>query len=163
MSFTGLEKHSMNKWTGTFIKINLSSPQYSLVSALLYDDCQERSELSSARSERARQLASPEKKNCFLETEQALNISAIIHNALVRQGAYFFQHGHMSNMFNYNLKKKQQQCFRKVKSCIIMRFTSTKARINGLKRKEKQTASELKSMFCKLGSNCAIHGENGGK
>lgn len=96
MSFTGLEKHNMNKWTGTFIKINLSSPQYSLVFALLYDDCQEHSELSS---ERARQLASPE-KNCFLETEQALNISAIIHNALVRQGAYFSNMG-TSNMFNY--------------------------------------------------------------
>lgn len=78
-------------------------------------------------------------------------------------GGIFFQHGHMSNMFNYNLTKKQQLCFRKVKSCIFMRCMSTKARINGLKRKKKQTFSELKSMLCKLGSNCAIHGENGGK
>lgn len=79
-----------------------------------------------------------------------------------KPGGIFFQHGHMSNMFNYNLKKKNL-CFRKVKSCIIMWFMSTKARINGLKRKKKQTSSKLKSMFCKLGCNCAIHGENGGK
>lgn len=98
-------------------------------------------------------------------TDFKYSISAIIHNALVCQGAYFSNTATCQVCLTTIKKKnkKQQLCFRKVKSCIIMRFMSTKARINWLKRKKKQTSSELKSMFCKLGSNCAIHGENGGK
>lgn len=78
-------------------------------------------------------------------------------------GMYFSNMGTCQICLTTFKKNPQKLCFRKVKSCIIMWFMSTNARINGLKRKKRQTSSELKSMFCKVGSNCAIHGENGGK